>query len=282
MVLSGVTNDDNWAGQSTLVGGGPTNSYNFGAGADGDPPIYGHQPSNAYLFFPDFEAKSYPIGAWQGVGINSDTNDNKWCVVFNHEVPFVGVYFCRGAGTVAVDTIIMTGDIIEPRDTADTREEGVFCWRCSTTQRPTGGATGLDGGINNFGSSPTAGRQVNCLDKDGNRIVQWGFHTNNAWTPLNQPRADGTFDLAPIRLYASVNQQLNGEEVEEAGNINKGFLKKDVIGHQGFYNTGPYMMFDARYGKAFQFSNSYVCPWVDTAPVPFFGWPIDPQDPQRK
>lgn len=276
-VLSGVTNDDSWAGKSTLLGGGLTNSYNFGAGADGDPPVHGHLNALIYVFFPDREAHAYPVGWFHDIAFNDEFNDNRWCAVYNHETPFIGTYVSERFNA-AIARIIISGDIIEPRDMADTREEGCYVWHVNTLPQ-----FAMNDGIRDEGGTFPNGRQVNCLDRDGKIKVQSGFHTFNAWSPLNQPRPDGTFDLAPIRIYSSANNvNYTSLELSIIGGINKGYLKKDVIGHQGFWRTGPYMLFESRYGTAIQFSDSQVCPWVTGVPVPFFGWPLNWQGPQRQ
>jgi len=259
--ISTTVDNGSWGGKTTLEAGAATNSYGVGSGADFDPPEFIPREYDVTLFFPDFGAKPYPRGGgWQLP--SSGRGANKMLCIWNHEVPFVGLYAGIRMAS-GISRIVLAGDIIEPRVSADPYPEGFFSWWADTVGWNSG-QTLVDPGIDQ------EAKFVHHLTENGfqdhtENASTGGFNMalHNEFDSRNQPRADGTWDLDPIKLYGAY-------EV-------KGYLRKDVVGQQGLYQGPQHMLFDARYGKAIQIDYRTVVPWVDDAPVPFYGWPLDPQ-----
>lgn len=271
--ISGTGAGADWNGQTTLVGGGASNSYGVGAGVDGDPPEISLLKGSALMFFPDEKASPWAYGLNIPMTVTAANYEYPSVMVFNHAVPFVGVYAATSGGP-AISDIIILGEILEPRDPADTSKSGVFGWNAGNTCGWNSG-TLMDSGI-------VAEMQVSCLDINGDKSVQTGIDLHTAYTPYNQPRYDGTFDADPIRIYGKVfTGGLTVLDPSLWGYV-KGFIRKDVVAIQGWYDAGLHQLFEARYGVALKVDRHIVVPWVTNAPIPFFGLPANNPQPHAK
>jgi hypothetical protein len=226
---------------------GATYGYDFtGVASDFDPPT--NSPySDITNFLPTTGVGTeYP----EGVAFNTlfESNDMHWCLVFNHELPFVGIYYSE-SDYGSVDTLILSGDIVVPRVSGDARVEGNMLLTC----------THGDGNGGNYlgrilvNAVDAAGVQSQYTDADN---VEW--HT--AFTKLNQPRADGAYDVDPIKLVNSLDD--------------KGYLDKTVVANVGHYKRFAGRMYETPDGTLMSIAEGIAVPWSTSDPLPFRGWPL--------
>ena len=166
------------------------------------------------------------------------------CILFNHEIPFMAWYHAVDDRRY-ISSVHIMGDIIIPRRDNDRWNIGNLAFN-------------LDMGNNTFQNNnwADAARPDGTVDTydtpEGHAEFFWD----------NQPRADGTYDKDPIKIVNNIND--------------KGFFHKEIYAVQGRNDDQIYTLFDSVQGRMLALDN-IVIPWVTNAPIPFMGWPVDPQ-----
>lgn len=188
------------------------------------------------------------------------TNRSKWCLVFNHTVPFVGLYFCDAGDKDGITHLGVAGDIVVPRDIADTHKDGSFCMSIDTN--------GLDTRL------PESLVLIGYLTDTGVPVIQSNLDVHGQFSPYNSPNdAQGEAYSDALSLVHDASTTTEGPSFV------KGLIRKDVIAEQGWNNAQHYRMFDSKYGKQLKVGDTITVPWVTSPePPPFAGWPINPQD----
>jgi len=208
--------------------------------------------SNLNGFMPD-RSQSPWVPGWsinQGIFSDSTTymNTNRWCLLFNHELPFITYYRCQSKA-YSIRDFACLGEIIVPRVSSDPWKHGMI-------------ATNV---FHQYGGN--WGTYIYGLHPDG---VQWesfpgitprnpGQHSQ--FNMENQPRADGTYDRDLYKIWNS--------------NIDKGHTDPNV-----WVVTAPYgqlwnRLFDADYGTVLSLFESICVPWTDNDPVFPGGYPTN-------
>lgn len=165
-------------------------------------------------------------------------------ILFNHEIPFMGWYHAH-ADFRFINSAFIMGDLIVPRRDNDIFVVGNLAFN-------------LDMGNSTFRDDQwiDAARPDGTVDTYDTPVG----HEEFTWD--NQPRADGTYDKDPIKIVNNIND--------------KGYFDKETYAIQGRNDDQIYSLFDSTQGRMLAVDN-IVIPWVENAPIPFIGWPVDPQ-----
>lgn len=242
-----------WLKTDTLYGGRSATTYDVGAGSNLDPPASEPHLSatDAANFMPDPALTPQARGALLTMDGFPQQESNRMLLVYNHEVPFIGSYLADQSSTVP-NSIVLSGDLATPRVPWDVYRETTISFRVTA---PDDLDTNFDGRLDDFYG-------IHTLDPDGNQALLQLFPESNA-TQEDQPRSDGDYDRRTLVLVGS--------------NLDKGYVDPEVIAMQGVLSWQRQMTFPSAHGRAMKFHRSLVIPWVVGAPVPFFGWPLNPQ-----
>jgi len=210
-------------------------------------------------FMPDYATVEHMLCPWL-FNSHSYINKAKWCLVFNHDVPFVGIYFCNSAEKDGITHLGIAGDLIEPRAATDLRKDGSFCVTIDT----------------NGSDSTLAVSQIfiGYMTPTGVPVIQDVFGQHGEFVPANSPN-----EFQGETYSDALNLIGVQDTFTEGPSIAKGLLRKDVVAEQGWHHAQHYRMFDSKYGKTLKALDHCTIPWVTTTePPPFSGWPLDPQD----
>ena len=243
-----------WDGElygGTLRGGHDAVTWDFDAvpedAWDGTTPD--HDPPNTSPwtdlpgFLPDSSVQRPVLPPW-GKGGFTPREAQVNCLIFNHEFPFMGWYNALDDFRW-INSVRIMGDIVVPRRVSDR-------WVVGTL------ALNLGMGNSTFINSDW----FDAVRPDGTPDAYDTLETHTEFTWRNQPRADGTYDKDPVKIVNDIND--------------KGFVDKEVYAIQGRTDDQIYALFDSVQGRMLAVDN-VVIPWVTNAPIPFMGWPIDPQ-----
>jgi hypothetical protein len=214
-------------------------------------------------FMPTFAGNPYPRGMLTGAFGTQLGDYNRACLVFNWEKPFIAMYRSHTANWFPRRNFVI-GDIIIPRLSSDIYTAAGY------TLSP-----GNNGGA---GGPVEQNTHVTFLDDQGNQLdaVPGSFEGDSGvvfpqnFTYLNQPRADGTWDRERVKVMAK-------SAVGSATTFDKGYFDPDVTAVQGVSRTQFGTLFDSPAGKSMKVSNWQTLPWADGYPLPFLGWPLNPQ-----
>jgi hypothetical protein len=187
------------------------------------------------------------VGAKQ-LGIMSPltvTNENNLALVFNHAVPFVGIYQ-SDLNTFA--RCHVAGDIIETKrgPGIDDYVNGVFY--CASTN--------------------VAATRLCLTQTDDGTPIQTALTLHGLFLAGNQPYFDGA-DYVFHR----------DKPLLSTASYIKGYLRPDIIPIQGGVGRHYLRPFKSEHGVSIKIENALCAPWSDTDPVPFSGWPLNPQLP---
>lgn len=176
----------------------------------------------------------------------AETTPTRWLFVWNHEKPFCGIYHAGAYHTLATIYNI-AGDIIIPRVATDVYPEGVY--QLTVTY----------GGLSNTYNT----RRVLGLTPDGTTPQIYDVLEHNRLTYYNQPRADNTYDVDSFKLSNTL--------------YDKGYTDNEIFGQVGWNATSRYQLYESPLGGWLQIGNSEAWPWKLANPIPFAGWPLNPQ-----
>jgi len=233
---------------------GATTTYDFESGSDDDaydgttpdfdPPNTSPRSSMSG-FMPTPGAKAYPQG-YMYADITASIPD-RFCMVWNHEKPFVGLYMGE-AYDIRPNRYFIAGDLIIPRVSSDTFTDAFFALQASYS-----------------GFSVSASFwEIASLTPDGANDHVYDVATHNRLTRYNQPRADNTYDVDPIKVVSST--------------LDKGYLDKEIFPQVGWVSTSRFQLFETPIGGGFKAEGNCAVPWKLANPLPFAGWPLNPQD----
>lgn len=250
--LEGSDNLDNYVGMHFHSLGGAT-TYDFDTtdsdAYDGTTPDFAAPNTSPRVdiagFLPTPGAKDYPQGyIYSGL---AEVSPTRWIMVWNHEKPFLGMYFGE-AYDIRPSRYMIAGDLLVPRVSSDTFLDAFFALEVSYTNV----------------SADASFWEVAGLTPDGAADTVYGVRTHDSLTRYNQPRADGTYDVDPIKV---VNN-----------NWDKGYLDKEIFPQVGWVGTSRFQLFDTVLGGSFKAEGNCGVPWKLGNPLPFAGWPLNPQD----
>ena len=195
-------------------------------------------------FMPTPGAQDYPQG-YMYAG-QAETTPTRFCMVWNHEKPFIGLYFGE-AFHIQPNRYLVAGDLVIPRVASDIYTEAFFALAVSYQSL----------------SADASFWEVASLTPDGTNDTVYGVETHNRLSRYNQPRADGTYDVDPIKVVNS--------------NWDKGYLDKEIFPQVGWVGTSRFQLFNTSLGGGFKAEGNCAVPWKLGNPLPFAGWPLNPQ-----
>jgi len=243
-----------WTKEDSLYGGRSATTYDVGAGSNLDPP--NSEPhisaTDAANFMPDPALTPQARGAVLAMDGFPSQETNRMVMVYNHEVPFVGAYLADQDSTVP-NSVVISGDIAMPRVSWDVYREVTISLR----------VTAPDDLDTTFDGRPDDYYGIHTLDPDGNQALLQLVPESNS-TQEDQPRTDGDFDRRSLVLVGSA--------------LDKGYADPEVVAMQGVRDWQRQVTFPSAHGRALKFHRSLVIPWVDGAPAPFYGWPLNRQE----
>jgi hypothetical protein len=210
-------------------------------------------------FMPDYATVNHMLCPWL-FNSHSYINRSKLCMVFNHDVPFVGLYFCDLAEKDGITHLGIVGDLVEPRDPADLRKDGSFCVTVA---------------VNNSDTTLAVSQVfIGYMTPTGVPVIQDVRGLHQQFALHNSPN-----EFQGETYSDAINLVGVQDTFTEGPSIAKGYLRKDVVAEQGWRNGQHYRMFDSKYGKMLKALDHMTIPWVTSPePPPFAGWPLDPQD----
>lgn len=192
---SGVGN--NGFDENTANGNGILTNWNAGlptATSYSGPSKIATRNSATQTFFPT----SLP-GMFYGFEAEpADHNLMNMALLVNHELPFISLWQSDREGDLR--SITYAGEIIDPIQTGDTSESGIYM---------------LGGTATNY-ENP-----LHCYDVDGTtrkRFINYGG-SHSDYSDMNQPNPNGTYDFNPRRIID--------------GSLYKGSFKTDALREQG-------------------------------------------------
>jgi hypothetical protein len=167
-------------------------------------------------------------------------------MVFNHEVPFLGIYSAASTEQRPLAWLI-SGDIIIPRVASDPRIEGHLAY--ATTK--------------SFGTMQRSRISVHCVNASGaqdeyDNLDDLEHHAEFDY--FNQPRADDTYDADALKIVKTTND--------------KGYIDKDISANMGWRFRLSGRLFESPHGLHIRADPYFTMPWSLNAPPPSAGWPL--------
>lgn len=229
------------------VDANPVDTYNVAN--DFNPPN-SNPFSDINGFMPDRTQSPWVPGwsIYQDVpGSNSDwyMNINRWCLMFNHELPFIAYYRCK-LKAYSLRDFACLGRIIVPRVNSDS-------WRHGTIMAAVFHGSGVEYDPQIFGLHPNGTQSEEFTSAYAGQHSQFNMS--------NQPRADGTYDRDLYKIWNT--------------NIDKGHMNPNVWVVMSQYVNLNMRLFDADYGTMLSFIGSICIPWTANDPIFPGGYPTN-------